>query len=103
MCNGEGEYVCHDNKCICQCADEYPQCNCPFTDIQIMEKTLLGMSDAWAASYKDFEASGKTKSPPESQRSSELLQFPEIESAPGRAAAAGPIVYLSQIYFLLQT
>lgn len=50
-----------------------------------MEKTLLGMSDAWAASYKDFEASGKTKSPPESQRSSELLQFPEIESAPGRA------------------
>lgn len=59
MCNGEGEYVCHDNKCICQCADEYPQCNCPFTDIQIMEKTLLGMSEAWAASYKDFEASGK--------------------------------------------
>lgn len=64
MCNGEGEYVCHDNKCICQCADEYPQCNCPFTDIQIMEKTLLGMSEAWAASYKDFEASGKKKIPP---------------------------------------
>lgn len=66
MCNGEGEYVCHDNKCICQCADEYPQCNCPFTDIQIMEKTLLGMSEAWAASYKDFEASGKKKIPLES-------------------------------------
>lgn len=59
MCNGEGEYVCHDNKCICQCADEYPQCNCPFTDIQIMENTLQGMSESWAASYKDFEASGK--------------------------------------------
>ena len=58
MCNGEGEYVCHDNKCICQCADDYPQCNCPFTDIQIMENTLLGMSESWAASYKDFEASG---------------------------------------------
>lgn len=62
MCNGEGEYICHDNRCICQCADEYPQCNCPFTDIQIMENTLLGMSEAWAASYKDFEASGKAAS-----------------------------------------
>ncbi|CAG12409.1 unnamed protein product [Tetraodon nigroviridis] len=62
MCNGEGEYVCHDNKCICQCADEYPQCNCPFTDIQIMEKTLLGMSEAWATSYKDFEAADEFKS-----------------------------------------
>lgn len=64
MCNGEGEYVCHDNRCICQCADEYPQCNCPFTDIQIMENTLLGMSEAWAVSYKDFEASGKAASYP---------------------------------------
>lgn len=62
MCNGEGEYICHDNRCICQCADEYPQCNCPFTDIQIMENTLLGMSEAWASSYKDFEASGKAAS-----------------------------------------
>lgn len=59
MCNGEGEYVCHNNQCICQCAEEYPQCNCPITDIQIMENTLLGMSETWAASYKDFENSGK--------------------------------------------
>ncbi|XP_070844634.1 BMP/retinoic acid-inducible neural-specific protein 1 [Chaetodon auriga] len=62
MCNGEGEYVCHDNQCICQCADEYPQCNCPITDIQIMENTLLGMSESWAASYKDFENSDEFKS-----------------------------------------
>lgn len=62
MCNGEGEYVCHDNRCMCQCADEYPQCNCPFTDIQIMENTLLGMSEAWAVSYKDFEGSDEFKS-----------------------------------------
>uniref|UniRef100_A0A3Q4GRY8 Bone morphogenetic protein/retinoic acid inducible neural-specific 1 n=1 Tax=Neolamprologus brichardi TaxID=32507 RepID=A0A3Q4GRY8_NEOBR len=57
MCNGEGEYVCHNNQCICQCAEEYPQCNCPITDIQIMENTLLGMYESWAASYKDFESS----------------------------------------------
>lgn len=61
MCNGEGEYVCHNNQCICQCADDYPQCNCPITDIQIMENTLLVMSESWAASYKDFENSGKLK------------------------------------------
>lgn len=58
MCNGEGEYVCRSNQCICQCADEFPQCNCPTTDLQIMENTLRGMSESWAASYKDFENSG---------------------------------------------
>lgn len=58
MCNGEGEYVCHDNQCTCQCADEFPQCNCPTTDLQIMENTLRGMAESWAASYKDFENSG---------------------------------------------
>uniref|UniRef100_A0A1A8H469 BMP/retinoic acid-inducible neural-specific protein 1 n=1 Tax=Nothobranchius korthausae TaxID=1143690 RepID=A0A1A8H469_9TELE len=62
MCNGEGEYVCHDNQCICQCAEDYPQCNCPITDIQIMENTLLVMSESWAASYKDFESSDEFKS-----------------------------------------
>ncbi|XP_047228110.1 BMP/retinoic acid-inducible neural-specific protein 1 [Girardinichthys multiradiatus] len=62
MCNGEGEYACHNNQCICQCADDYPQCNCPITDIQIMENTLLVMSESWAASYKDFENSDEFKS-----------------------------------------
>ncbi|XP_028318582.1 BMP/retinoic acid-inducible neural-specific protein 1 [Gouania willdenowi] len=62
MCNGEGEYVCHDNQCICQCSEEYPQCNCPITDIQIMENTLLGMTESWAVSYKDFEHSDEFKS-----------------------------------------
>ncbi|KAM6900973.1 BMP/retinoic acid-inducible neural-specific protein 1 [Lycodopsis pacificus] len=62
MCNGEGEYVCSNNQCICQCADDYPQCNCPITDIQIMENTLLGMSESWVSSYKDFESSDEFKS-----------------------------------------
>lgn len=59
MCNGEGEYICRNSQCICMCADEYPQCNCPITDIQIMENTLLGQAESWATSYKDFENSGK--------------------------------------------
>uniref|UniRef100_A0A8C6SWU4 BMP/retinoic acid-inducible neural-specific protein 1 n=1 Tax=Neogobius melanostomus TaxID=47308 RepID=A0A8C6SWU4_9GOBI len=62
MCNGEGEYLCRNSQCICQCADEYPQCNCPITDIQIMENTLLAMSETWASSYKDFEYSDEFKS-----------------------------------------
>ncbi|XP_036384876.1 BMP/retinoic acid-inducible neural-specific protein 1 [Megalops cyprinoides] len=62
MCNGEGEYVCRNNQCICQCAEEFPQCNCPITDIQIMENTLQGMAESWATSYKDFENSDEFKS-----------------------------------------
>lgn len=62
MCNGEGEYLCRNNQCICQCADEYPQCNCPITDIQIMENTLHSMSESWASSYKEFESSDEFKS-----------------------------------------
>ncbi|XP_020321881.1 BMP/retinoic acid-inducible neural-specific protein 1 isoform X1 [Oncorhynchus nerka] len=62
MCNGEGEYICRNSQCICMCADEYPQCNCPITDIQIMENTLLGQAESWATSYKDFENSDEFKS-----------------------------------------
>uniref|UniRef100_A0A3B4B9N0 BMP/retinoic acid-inducible neural-specific protein 1 n=1 Tax=Periophthalmus magnuspinnatus TaxID=409849 RepID=A0A3B4B9N0_9GOBI len=62
MCNGEGEYLCRNNQCICQCTEEYPQCNCPITDIKIMENTLGAMSDTWASSYKDFENSDEFKS-----------------------------------------
>ncbi|XP_021458137.2 BMP/retinoic acid-inducible neural-specific protein 1-like [Oncorhynchus mykiss] len=62
MCNGEGEYVCRNSQCICMCSDEYPQCNCPITDIQIMENTLLGQAESWATSYKDFENSDEFKS-----------------------------------------
>lgn len=58
MCNGEGEYVCQDSQCRCQCAEEFPQCNCPTTDIQIMEYTLASMAKSWAEAYKDLENSG---------------------------------------------
>uniref|UniRef100_A0A672RKE5 BMP/retinoic acid-inducible neural-specific protein 1 n=1 Tax=Sinocyclocheilus grahami TaxID=75366 RepID=A0A672RKE5_SINGR len=62
MCNGEGEYICQNSQCICQCADEFPQCNCPTTDLQIMENTLIGMAETWEASYSDFENSDEFKS-----------------------------------------
>ena len=59
MCNGEGEYVCQNSQCRCQCAEEFPQCNCPITDIQIMEYTLASMAKSWAEAYKDLENSGR--------------------------------------------
>ncbi|KAH0615549.1 hypothetical protein JD844_004966 [Phrynosoma platyrhinos] len=62
MCNGEGEYVCRDSQCGCQCAEEFPQCNCPITDIQIMEYTLANMAKSWTEAYKDLENSDEFKS-----------------------------------------
>lgn len=59
MCNGEGEYLCQNSQCRCQCAEEFPQCNCPITDIQIMEYALANMAKAWAEAYKDLENSGR--------------------------------------------
>ncbi|GAB5580065.1 BMP/retinoic acid-inducible neural-specific protein 1 isoform X1 [Prionailurus iriomotensis] len=59
MCNGEGEYVCQNSQCRCQCAEEFPQCNCPITDIQIMEYTLANMAKSWAEAYKDLENSAE--------------------------------------------
>jgi len=62
MCNGEGEYVCQNSQCRCRCAEEFPQCNCPITDIQIMEYTLANMAKSWAEAYKDLENSGREPS-----------------------------------------
>ncbi|XP_043913973.1 BMP/retinoic acid-inducible neural-specific protein 1 [Protopterus annectens] len=62
MCNGEGEYICKNSQCACQCAEEFPQCNCPITDIQIMEYTLANMAKSWAEAYKDLENSDEFKS-----------------------------------------
>ncbi|XP_073495813.1 BMP/retinoic acid-inducible neural-specific protein 1 [Phyllobates terribilis] len=62
MCNGEGEYVCRSSQCSCLCSESFPQCNCPFTDIQIMENTLSNQGKAWALAYKDFESSDEFKS-----------------------------------------
>lgn len=59
MCNGEGEYVCQNSQCRCQCGEEFPQCNCPVTDIQIVEHTLASMAKSWADAYKDLEDSGR--------------------------------------------
>ncbi|KAE8294640.1 BMP/retinoic acid-inducible neural-specific protein 3 DBCCR1-like protein 1 Precursor [Larimichthys crocea] len=39
-CNGEGEFGCKDNDCWCNCDLKFPECNCPYMDIQAMEESL---------------------------------------------------------------
>ncbi|CAG03698.1 unnamed protein product [Tetraodon nigroviridis] len=60
-CNGEGEFDCKDNDCWCQCEPKFPQCNCPYMDIQAMEESLQRITETWEALYKDFEESDEFK------------------------------------------
>ncbi|CAM9109776.1 unnamed protein product [Lampetra planeri] len=56
-CNEEGQFVCRDNDCWCQCAVDYPQCNCPEVDLRSMEASLLQIRDSWNMANQDFEES----------------------------------------------
>ncbi|KAL4635042.1 BMP/retinoic acid-inducible neural-specific protein 3-like [Arapaima gigas] len=56
-CNSEGEFVCKENDCWCQCRDSHPQCNCPKVDLHAMEENLLHIRDAYAAASQEFEES----------------------------------------------
>jgi len=58
-CNSEGEFICKDNDCWCQCGPKFPECNCPYMDIQAMEENLLRVSETWNAYNNEFEESGE--------------------------------------------
>ncbi|XP_076133720.1 BMP/retinoic acid-inducible neural-specific protein 3a.2 [Alosa pseudoharengus] len=60
-CNGEGGFVCKDNDCWCECNAKFPECNCPYMDIQAMEESLHRVSESWASLYKEFEDSDEFK------------------------------------------
>lgn len=57
-CNAEGQFVCKDNDCWCQCGAEFPQCNCPEADIHSQESYLERMRDAWRLENQEFQHSG---------------------------------------------
>ncbi|KAJ3599111.1 hypothetical protein NHX12_033074 [Muraenolepis orangiensis] len=61
-CNGEGEFVCRENDCWCECVPKFPECNCPHMDIQAMEESLQRITETWGMLYKDFEESEEFKS-----------------------------------------
>ncbi|XP_051929513.1 BMP/retinoic acid-inducible neural-specific protein 3-like [Hippocampus zosterae] len=56
-CNEEGQLVCRNNDCWCQCAADYPQCNCPQLDLRSMEDSLLQIRNSWNMANRDFEES----------------------------------------------
>lgn len=63
-CNGEGEFVCKDNDCWCSCDPKFPECNCPYMDIQAMEESLERITETWGMLYKEFEESGEKQVSP---------------------------------------
>ncbi|KAM8875845.1 BMP/retinoic acid-inducible neural-specific protein 3-like [Spinachia spinachia] len=60
-CNGEGEFFCQDNDCWCHCDRKFPECNCPYMDIQAMEESLERITETWGTLYQEFEESDEFK------------------------------------------
>ncbi|XP_054889809.1 BMP/retinoic acid-inducible neural-specific protein 3-like [Poeciliopsis prolifica] len=56
-CKSEGQFVCRNNDCWCECSVDFPQCNCPHSDLDTLENSLLHIRDALRLSNKDFEES----------------------------------------------
>ncbi|KAJ8279100.1 hypothetical protein COCON_G00061660 [Conger conger] len=56
-CNFEGEFVCKDNDCWCQCSARFPHCNCPEVDVRAMEENLRNIREAWTQANREFEDS----------------------------------------------
>ncbi|KAE8291373.1 BMP/retinoic acid-inducible neural-specific protein 2 Precursor [Larimichthys crocea] len=53
-CNSEGELLCRNNDCWCRCSPRFPECNCPFADIKVMEENLEKSKDAWGSFNQEF-------------------------------------------------
>lgn len=57
-CNSEGELLCRKNDCWCRCSPRFPECNCPFADIKVMEENLEKSKQAWSGFNQEFMESG---------------------------------------------
>uniref|UniRef100_A0A8C5E0F6 BMP/retinoic acid-inducible neural-specific protein 3-like n=1 Tax=Gouania willdenowi TaxID=441366 RepID=A0A8C5E0F6_GOUWI len=80
-CNEEGQFVCRENDCWCQCAVNYPHCNCPEVDLRAMEASLLQIRDSWNIANQDFEESGASGQKP-NHFEAVLTELPENVKAP---------------------
>uniref|UniRef100_H3C2N9 Bone morphogenetic protein/retinoic acid inducible neural-specific 3b n=1 Tax=Tetraodon nigroviridis TaxID=99883 RepID=H3C2N9_TETNG len=56
-CKSEGHFVCQGGDCWCECRPEFPQCNCPRSDLDTLEQNLLRIRDAWRTLNREFEES----------------------------------------------
>lgn len=58
-CNSEGELLCRNNDCWCRCSPRFPECNCPFADIKVMEENLEKSKQSWSNFNQEFMESGR--------------------------------------------
>uniref|UniRef100_A0A3Q3XH59 MACPF domain-containing protein n=1 Tax=Mola mola TaxID=94237 RepID=A0A3Q3XH59_MOLML len=56
-CKSEGQFVCQNGDCWCECGAEFPQCNCPHSDLDTLEKNLLRITEDWRMTNQEFEES----------------------------------------------
>ncbi|XP_076150699.1 BMP/retinoic acid-inducible neural-specific protein 3 [Alosa pseudoharengus] len=56
-CNAEGQFVCRQNDCWCQCHPGFPQCNCPQQELHSLEANLQRVKEAWRVANQEFEES----------------------------------------------
>ncbi|XP_038614083.1 BMP/retinoic acid-inducible neural-specific protein 2 [Tachyglossus aculeatus] len=61
-CSSEGDLICRENDCWCQCGPSFPECNCPDADIQAMEDSLVQIQEAWVIHNQQFEDSEEFRS-----------------------------------------
>ncbi|XP_029930400.1 BMP/retinoic acid-inducible neural-specific protein 3-like [Myripristis murdjan] len=61
-CKSEGQFVCRNSDCWCECSLDFPQCNCPHSDLQALQNNLLRIRDAWKLTNQEFEESEEFQS-----------------------------------------
>ncbi|XP_059201304.1 BMP/retinoic acid-inducible neural-specific protein 3-like [Centropristis striata] len=61
-CKSEGQFVCQNSDCWCECTVDFPQCNCPLTDLETLESSLLRIRDTWRLTNQEFEESEEFRS-----------------------------------------
>lgn len=62
-CKSEGQFVCQSGDCWCECSPEFPQCNCPRSDLDTLQKNLLRIREAWRTANREFQESGGSALP----------------------------------------
>ncbi|KAK2895561.1 BMP/retinoic acid-inducible neural-specific protein 3-like isoform X1 [Channa argus] len=61
-CKSEGQFICQNSDCWCECSTDYPQCNCPHSDLDTLENNLLHIKDGWRLINQEFEESEEFQS-----------------------------------------
>nr|XP_020441463.1 BMP/retinoic acid-inducible neural-specific protein 3-like [Monopterus albus] len=61
-CKSEGQFVCQNSDCWCECSIDFPQCNCPLADLDSLENNLVRIRDAWRLTNQEFEESEEFQS-----------------------------------------